>query len=432
MSEEFDVIVVGAGVAGSSAAIAAASKGLSVLMVERGDEPGSKNTSGAMLLAQVLEELVPDFWKEAPLQRPIEHHRVMMMSEKKSFTIDFADENFTQAPFNGFSVLRKEFDSWLSKKACESGAILVTNVVVEDLIIENEKICGIRAQKGAGEARAKVVILADGVNSLLIDKAGLVSKPIHKHDYSLGIKELISLDHDVINERFGLVGNSGAAYATLGDFNRDIPGGAFVYTNYDTISLGIVLSPAALIEQKITADDVLEKFKAKKEIKRLLEGGRIVEYSAHMIGEGGLSAMPSISGNGVLVAGDAAGFVVNTGLTLMGMNLAISSGMCAGKAAASVIKSQSLSKTSLCEAYTRELESSAAMSAMKVHRRAPDLMRSPHMYGEYTDLINNVMESIFMVGPGTKRSARAILKDAMVNINKKDLLRDAFTGVRAL
>ncbi|MBU4038097.1 MAG: FAD-dependent oxidoreductase, partial [Proteobacteria bacterium] len=230
MPETFDVIVVGAGPAGASAAITAASSGLSVLVIERGEYAGAKNMAGGMLLAQVLQELIPDYWKEAPLQRPVEHHRIMMTSGERFLEIDFGNRGFLNPPFNGFTVLRQKLDEWLVNKAKDAGALVITSTVVDDLLYEGEQVVGVKTRRPDGDVRSKIVILADGVNSLLAQKAGLRNK-FEYHDIALGVKELIVLPAKTINERFGLTGEAGAVYTVLGDFARGIPGGGFIYTN---------------------------------------------------------------------------------------------------------------------------------------------------------------------------------------------------------
>ncbi|MBN1317388.1 MAG: FAD-dependent oxidoreductase [Anaerolineales bacterium] len=430
MSETYDVIVVGGGPAGASAALTAASAGLRVLLIERGEYVGAKNTSGAMLLAQVLQDLVPDFWKEAPLQRPVERHRIMMASGERFFQIEFGNRKFLEPPFNGFSVLRQEFDEWLVSKARAAGALVVTGTVVDDLLYDADRIVGVKTRRQDGDVRAKVVILADGVNSLLAQKAGLKGE-LGPHDVALGVKELIALPEKTINERFGLDGNAGAAYAVIGDFARGIPGGGFIYTNKESVSIGVVVQPKAVAGQKITPDEVLERFKARPEIARLIEGGRLIEYSGHLVPEGGLAAMPRLFSSGLLVAGDAAGFCVNTGILLMGMNLAIASGKCAGETAIHACQQGDFSASTLSY-YETILEQGIALSAIKTHRLAPKFMQSPRLFDQYPDMINNVMERMVTVGAQPHDSALKIARAELGKIKLADLLRDGWTGVRAL
>lgn len=430
MSEVFDVVVVGAGLAGSAAALVGASSGLNVLVIERGEYPGAKNMTGGMIHTQVLQELIPDYWKEAPLQRPIGYQRILATSGLRSIELNFNNRGFIEPPYNGFSVLRHEFDEWFASKARQAGAVIVTSTVVDDLLYDGDKVAGVKTRRPNGDVRAKVVILADGVNSLLAKKAGLTRK-LNKHDYSLGVKELRALPANLINERFGLEGNAGASYTVIGDFARGIPGGAFIYTNKESVSIGVVMQPEALAQQKVTADEVLERFKARPEISRLIEGGQLVEYSAHLIPEGGLKSMPKLYRSGLMVAGDAGGFGVNTGIVLMGMNLAIASGKCAGDMAIQAVQQGDFS-ASFLRKYTKLLEESVALSAMKIHQRAPELMRVPRMFDQYPDFANNFMERLVTVNPGIQESALSIARSEIRTVRVLDLLRDGWLGVKSL
>lgn len=429
--ETFDVIVVGAGPAGSCAAIAAAQAGARTLVIERGSYPGSKNMVGGMMHASVLAELIPEYWKEAPLERPVEHQRIMFTAETGSLTLDVDSRTFLEPPYNGFTVLRGKFDPWLARKAEEAGAVVVCDTVVDDLIVENGTVCGVKTRRDEGEVRAKAVVLADGINSLLAQKIGIYRKPEHGA-YSLGVKELLALPADVIDARFGLENGVGAAYACIGDFERDIPGGGFVYTNKESVSIGIVAEPGALAKAGRTIDEVLEAFKAKPEVARLVEGGKLVEYSAHLLPEGGLDKMFDLCRPGVLLAGDAAGFGVNTGIVLMGMNLAIASGMCAGRAAARCAAAGDVSQARLGGTYNAELEECVAMPAMKQHRRAPELIASPRMAGPYSDAVVELLTNMLTLGPRPPKPTKELVKQAFSGMKMKDVLHDVLVGVKAI
>ncbi|CDX03962.1 Protein FixC [Desulfitobacterium hafniense] len=430
MVSKFDVIVVGAGPAGSSAAIMAAKAGLKVLVIERGEYVGAKNMTGGMLLAQVLNEVIPEFWEEAPLQRPIVSQRIMMASGARSMMVDISNQKFKEPPFNGFSVLRHEFDAWLADKAREAGAIVVTGTVVDDVIREGDRIVGVKTRREDGDVYGDVVILADGVNSLLARKVGL-KKPDKAHDIGLGVKELLALPAKTINERFGLTGNSGAAFMAIGDFARGIPGGGFIYTNKESLSIGMVLQPQALIDQKVTADEVLERFKSRPEVARLIEGGKLIEYSGHLIPEGGYKSMSGLVADGIMVAGDAAGFVVNTGITLQGMNLAIASGKCAGEAAVKAWQKRDFSAAALSE-YEKLLSEGVALNAMKTHSRAPELMSSSRMFSEYPDMINDLLEQVLTVGSGPQELLMNIARREIKKIGWMNVIHDGMTGVKSL
>ena len=115
MSEaDFDVIVVGAGCAGSVAAYVAASAGKSVLMVERGNYAGAKNMTGGRIYSHSLKEVFPDFEQEAPLERKITHERIALMDHESAMTIDFTSPELAREGADSYSVLRGPFDQWLA------------------------------------------------------------------------------------------------------------------------------------------------------------------------------------------------------------------------------------------------------------------------------------------------------------------------------
>ena len=250
MSERFDCIVVGAGPAGSSAAYVLAREGLRVLVMERGEYPGSKNVSGALLHSHFLSGLFPEFWKEAPVERFVIDRKLALLTPEASLALDFRDSHFARAPFNGFTVLRSKFDPWLARKAEEAGALIMTETQVDDLLWEDGRVVGVRARKEGGEVSADAVIIAEGANSILTQKAGL-TKEIRPTEMAVGAKELIKLSREIINERFGLKGNEGAALNFIGACTGGVSGGGFLYTNNESVSLGLVCRLSDLSRQRL-------------------------------------------------------------------------------------------------------------------------------------------------------------------------------------
>ena len=236
--EKFDVIIVGGGLAGLAAAYTLAGNGMDVLVLERGDYPGAKNVTGGRLYVNPVRDLFPELWNEAPLERFIVHEGAVLMATERSLAIHYSGHELRAEPHQSYSVLRAKFDRWLAEQAEAKGAMLLTRVRVDDVIKENEHVIGVLA--GGDELRADVVIACDGVLSLVSEKAGFRA-PGSPHDYALGIKEVIALDAAVINDRFNLEGNEGAARLFIGEATGGLFGGGFLYTNKESISLGIVI-----------------------------------------------------------------------------------------------------------------------------------------------------------------------------------------------
>ncbi|MHB8933094.1 MAG: FAD-dependent oxidoreductase, partial [Bellilinea sp.] len=323
MSEEiFDVIVIGAGVAGSSAAYKLVKAGLQVVLIERGPFPGSKNLSGGVLYGKVLHELIPNYWETAPVERTITNQVVSFLTADSSVNLDFKTEAFNTPPYNGFTVLRSRFDRWLAEQAENAGAMLVPGIKVDGVLKQNGQVVGITA--GGEEMLAKVVIAADGANSFIAQQAGLRGTIPARHA-GVGVKEVIGLPREVIEERFHLSGNQGAAYNIVGYATRGVPGGGFLYTNQESLSVGLVIHLDALVERQLKPAEIFEDFLAHPMIAPLIKGGKLLEYGAHLVPEGGLAMMPQLAADGLLLVGDAAGLGVNNGFVVRGMDLAIGS-----------------------------------------------------------------------------------------------------------
>ena len=360
---DFDVIVVGAGVAGSTAATRMAQKGLNVLLVDRAKPIGSKNLSGGVLWGHDLDEVFPNWWNEAPIERPITQKGVGMLTKESALNISFGTEDWKKEPYNAFSVLRARFDLWLSEQAAKAGAMVVDGVNVEHLAVED--VHGVRKVTGvqqAGETiSADCVILADGCNSRLSMDLGVRGK-LDRHNYVTGVKQVIKFPSEqALQERFGIGPDEGVAYEyVLGYLENGAKAGGFLYTNKDTVSLGVVVNLDSIWEKGVYNYQIMEKFRLHPEIARLIKGGEMVEYGAHLIPVGMMHTVPQLYGTGWLVAGDAAGFVYSNGLVIHGMNYAIHSGKLAADACVMAKKNGGFTERNL-SVYKRMLDDSFIM-----------------------------------------------------------------------
>lgn len=398
--EKFDVIVVGAGLSGLATALTLSGEGVEVLVLERGDYPGAKNVTGGRLYVNPVREFFPDLWPNAPLERLILREGFALMAKERSVTLEYSGSELGNEPPQSYSVLRARFDRWLAEHAESRGAMLLTKVRVDDVIRENGGVAGVIA--GGDELRANVVIACDGVLSLIPEKAGLRS-PGSPHDYAVGIKEVIALDTGVINDRFGLERNEGAARLFAGEVTRGHFGGGFLYTNRDSISLGIVIGIGGLVGRASPPDipALLDAFKARPEIAPLIRGGDTVEYAAHAIPEGGYRALGKLYGNGILVAGDAAGLALNMGVTVRGMEYALASGCLAARA---VLKAREAGnfRTETLSLYGRLLEESFVLRDFKSFQETPAVLANPRFTNHYPELIGAVMKDVYAVPAGPK------------------------------
>lgn len=398
--EKFDVIIAGAGLAGLAAAYALSGNGVEVLVLERGDYPGAKNVTGGRLYVNPIRNLFPELWNGAPLERFITHEGATLMAKERSVTVDYSGSELRVEPHQSYSILRAKFDRWLAEQAEARGAMLLTKVRVDDVIKEKGGIAGVLA--GGDELRADVVIACDGVLSLIPEKAGLRSSGL-PHDYALGIKEVIALDSGIINDRFNLEGNEGAARLFVGEVTQGRFGGGFLYTNRESISLGIVIGIQDLLGDGAAMDvpALLESFKQRSEIAPLIRGGATVEYAAHVIPEGGFRALSHLYGNGILVAGDAAGLALNIGFTVRGMEYALASGYFAAQ---TVLKARETGNfnTETLSLYKRLLEESFVLKDFKNFQETPAVVGNPRFINHYPEMIGDLMREIYAVPAGPK------------------------------
>jgi len=269
---DFDVVVVGAGPAGSAAAIEVARAGRSVCLLERGPSPGSKNMYGGVVYGRILDTLVPAWWEQAPVERWVTRRSTMLISGDQALTVDFRNPGWGEAPHNGATAYRPEFDSWLAGVAVDAGAELVCSTTATGLIREAGQVVGVRTDRPNGDLRASVVVACDGVNSFLAKEAGM-----YPHDdpsnFTVGVKETIALPRHVIDERFAVRGDEGVDIEILG-CTGDVPGGGFVYTNRSTVAVGLVLSLPALAAGGTRPEEILRLLKAHPAIAPLIEGAR--------------------------------------------------------------------------------------------------------------------------------------------------------------
>lgn len=425
---DYDAIVVGAGLAGSTAAYCMAKEGLSVLVVERGDSAGSKNVSGGRLYGHSLEKIIPGFADEAPIERKVVRERISMVTGESCFTMDFGSEKFRDASSASYTVLRAEFDAWLAGKAEEAGCDVVCPATADELLYENGKVVGIRA--GEDELTAEVVLVAEGVNGLLAQKAGL-KREVSPHHVAVGFKEVIELSEGTINDRFNLNAGDGLAQLFAGSISRGRVGGGFLYTNKASLCIGMVMTVASLGKADMRVPDIMEAFRESAPVKPLLEGGKLVEYSAHLVPEGGFGMINTLYGDGVLLLGDTAGFALNMGYTVRGMDYAIASGEIAAQTVIDA-KSKGDFSSSTLAGYKSRLDASFVMKDMVTHKHAPDFIEhTPRMFNEYPKLVENIFVDMFKVsGP-----SRLMAKKALPHVMKAgifNLIKDGIKGSRAL
>lgn len=410
--EKFDAIVVGGGLAGSAAALTMAKAGLDVMLIERGKFCGSKNSSGGRIYGHSLERLIPNFAEEAPIERKITQERLSLMTEGGALSFQYNSDKLQNLKYPSYSVLRSKFDKWMAEKAEEAGVMLLEGFRVDKVLVdENGKATGVVC--GDEEFDADVIVLADGVNSLLAQQLGM-KQELDPKDVAVGVKEVIYLGEDVINERFGLQGDEGSAWMIAGDPTGGNLGGGFIYTNKDSLSLGIVTTISDIGRVDVSVPDMVERMKNHPSIAPFIKGGKLTEYSAHLVTEGGLKMMPELVRDGVIVAGDAAAMVVNLGYTVRGMDLAIESGRLAGEAVVRAKAREDFSAESLSY-YKKLLDESFIMKLMKQYQNLPGLLEDHIIFNDVPKMADEFAGMVYKVDGGAPVALPMIALTVLAN-----------------
>ena len=427
MKNKTEVIVVGGGPAGISAAITVARAGKKVVLIERGSFSGSKNVFGGAIYTQPTKELFPNFEESAPLERKTVIHKYIMCTENESVSVAYTARK--EETTNSYSVIRSKFDRWMSQEAQKEGVVLVTETLVKELIVKENKVVGVKTE--LEEYFADVVILADGVNSLLAKQIGL-RKEIKPKDVALGVKEVIKLNKEKIEERFNLKDGEGAVYEIFGEPMLGMLGLGYVYTNKETISIGLGISLETLAKEKLKPYELLDKIKSHPSFAPLIKDGELVEYSAHLIPEGGYKKVPKLYFDGVIITGDSAMLVNN--LHWEGTNLAMISGKLAGETAVVALNKNDFSANTLA-LYQKKMENSFVLKDLKSYKNLMDIIhhRAKSYLEYYPKKIASFFKMFTSVDSIPKRNKYwSFIKSIFTDRSISELFKDAIGFIKII
>lgn len=427
---KMDAIVVGGGPAGLAAAHEMARAGMEVMLVERGEYCGAKNVGG-LVYGSVLNQMIPNFFEKAPIERSVARRSLVFLGEGEHIRLDFGAEEWNRPPFNNtFIVHRAQFDRWFAKQVEEAGANLLEGMVAEALIYEGtdgaRKAVGVKI-RGDEEFYADTIILADGANCLVSEaarrelkmKGGAIAQ-----EFAVGVKEIIGLPKEKIEDRFGLNEGEGMAIDFFGVPFEGLIGGGFLYTGKDSIHLGFAARMESLTHAGLNPSDVLDGLKRHPVVEKYIRGGELLEYSAHMIPEGGYDAVPELTGDGVMIAGDAAGFV-NMSVYKEGTNHAMESGRYAGQTAAEAKQKGDFSKQGLA-GYMQRLSGGVVLKDLKKYRKVPEVLSAcPNLLSLYPKKANRMLIDLFTCAPEPKKDLqKKAFKQFMHGLPKFRFVRD--------
>ena len=430
---DFDIIVVGSGCAGAVAAYVAAEAGKSVLVVERGNYAGAKNMTGGRIYSHALKQVFPNFEEEAPLERKITHERIAMLSPDSEMTVDFTSAELAREGRDSYSVLRGPFDQWLAEKAEAAGAEYICGIAVEELIRDEAgKVCGVRA--GEDEITAEVVIVAEGANALLSERA--LGNPRPKpHEMAVGVKEVFELPADRIEDRFLVPEGEGAAMLFVGDCTKGSVGGGFLYTNKESISLGLVATISLAADgsrNEVPVYQMLEDFKNHPAVAPIIRGANMIEHSGHMVPEGGYNMIPKYVFDGCLIAGETAGLCMNMGYQVRGMDFAVASGRMAAEAAVAAIDAGDTSAAGLAS-YKTAMEGSFVIQDLRTFSKWPHVMEEwGSMFTDYPVMVKEVFNAMFSVDGAPQQPLMKRMKPIIKKRGMFKLGREVMKAVKAL
>ncbi|SEH14983.1 electron transfer flavoprotein-quinone oxidoreductase [Natronorubrum sediminis] len=393
--EHYEAIVVGCGPGGAAAAARLADHGVETLVLERGTEAGSKNVSGGLVYAEesaayTADDLFDGF-REAASERPVTEYTIHNIAGNRVKSYDLTDLHEHDTDWCD-AVLRREMDSWLEarvhEKTSETGGGVLTDVRVNGLLRENGEIVGVTCDE-LEPITADVIVAADGVNSELARDAGLMNWD-EPDEWFQGVKAVVEMDPDTIDDRFGIDADEGAAHLFSGDLFEDVRGGGFLYTNEDSLSIGTVFHLDSLVEEQAEPHELLDALLTHPLLAQWLgDAYHEREYAAKLVPDSKKVAHREPYRDRLVLVGDAAGQMQAQGPIIKGMNHAITAGALA--ADAFVVTRGNSHPEAAGRRYTQMLEKSGTMD--KLRPRRYELSRSVGERDAVANAVDRVLES---------------------------------------
>jgi electron transfer flavoprotein-quinone oxidoreductase len=314
----FEVVVVGAGCAGLSAAIGLAKAGVSVAVTEAAVYPGAENWSGCVYFCENLaspELLGPEAVQHLAWERKLVQRGAFATNGHSLLGVTYRNP----ATFaHCYTVLRPIFDHHLAQLALRHGVVLLNNTTAESLLRDGARVVGVATNRGP--IYAELTFLAEGDASHLVSREGYerLSPQQKQPTFLHGIKEIIDMPPGAIEENFGLKDGEGAAYeiilrnTMLKGRQLHLNAGGFLYTNRQSLSIGLVL-PADHLHEHFDGDPnlLIEWFENLPDLQKWFKGGKRGVFGAKLIRGGGAKEVPQMVDEGLAIGGAASGLGVD-------------------------------------------------------------------------------------------------------------------------
>ena len=355
-----DILIIGGGPSGLATAIHLADilkqKGLNhrILLIEKGSSIGSHILSGAVIKPAVFKELLPDVdISEIPFNAKVTKDKTVLLGEKGSISLPFHIPYMNN--LGNYTASLGQICRYLAVKAEEKGVEIYTGFAVDEILYKDGKVIGAKTKdtgldhhgnqlenfQPGTRIEAKITVFAEGTRGslakMLINKFDL-TKDKNEQVYSLGCKELWSVPPGNIE--------AGEIYHTMGyPLNNHEFGGGFIYgLNDNKVAVGLVVG-LDYKDPSFDVHDAMQIWKTTPFVSAILKGGKLMEYGAKTLPEGGYYAIPKLYVDNALIAGDSAGLVAMP--ALKGVHMAIKSGMLAAQTAANALSKNDTSEKSL-------------------------------------------------------------------------------------
>jgi electron transfer flavoprotein-quinone oxidoreductase len=319
------------------------------------------------------------------------------MADTAHTGMHYRNDDFNEEKPNRYTIIRSQFDRWFARESQAKGVILLCETTAVELIQDAYgKVVGVRTDRSGGPIHADVVVLAEGVNGLLGTRAELRPRPSADH-VALAVKEMHFLPAEVIESRFNLKADEGVVIEAAGTISKGMAGMGFIYTNKESISIGIGCLVSDFAENQASPAQLLDLFKKHPSVAPLIAGSEVKEYAAHLIPEGGYNAIPKLFGDGYVICGDAA--QLNNAVHREGSNLAMTSGRLAGEAIFQIKSRRDKCDAANLSLYKKMLDESFVMKDLKKYKDMPALLhtQASNLFLTYPQLVSKAMENFLRV-----------------------------------